>query len=129
MERILKARKRGTKVVVIDHRRTETAARTDAQWIPIRPGTDGALALAMLNVIVTEKLYDERFVADWTTGFEDLQGYLRQYSPQNASEITGVPPEVTATLARELAQAGGQRFSATPAWNIRPARYRTSAPS
>ncbi len=110
MERILKARKRGTKVVVIDHRRTETAARTDAQWIPIRPGTDGALALAMLNVIVTEKLYDERFVADWTTGFEDLQGYLRQYSPQNASEITGVPPEVTATLARELAQAGGAAF-------------------
>jgi len=110
MDRILKARKRGAKVVVIDHRRTETAARTDAQWIPIRPGTDGALALAMLNVIVTEKLYDERFVTDWTTGFQELQAYVRQFSPRKAFEITGVPPEVTVALARDVALAQGAAF-------------------
>ncbi len=110
MERILKARRRGARVVVIDHRRTETAVRSGAQWVPIRPGTDGALALAMLNVVVAEKLYDPRFVQDWTKGFDELVEYVAQYEPAKAARITGVPAEVTRSLARDLAAANGAAF-------------------
>jgi anaerobic selenocysteine-containing dehydrogenase len=110
MERILKAKRRGAKVVVIDHRRTETAVRAGAQWIPIRPGTDGALALAMLNVVTTEKLYDERFVRDWTIGFEDLLSYLKEFTPRRVSELTGIQPEVIRSLAQEIARAEGAAF-------------------
>lgn len=107
MRDILKARRRGARVIVIDHRRTETAVRAEAQWIPIRPGTDGALALAFLNVVLQERLYDAGFAAEWTVGFEELVEYVCRFSPEHASEITGVPPEVIRQTAREIAGAHG----------------------
>ncbi len=110
MDRILKARRRGARVVVIDHRRTETAVRSRAQWIPVRPGTDGALALAMINVVVQEGLCDQRFAREWTTGFEELRAYVRQFSPQKASHITGVQPDVIRAAARDIACAHGAAF-------------------
>ncbi|MGA2614090.1 MAG: molybdopterin-dependent oxidoreductase [Spirochaetia bacterium] len=110
MQRILKARRRGARVMVIDHRRTETAARCDAQWVPVRPGTDGALALAMINVVVEEGLCDEQFAAEWTKGFDELRTYAAQFSPQLASNITGVPPEVIRASAHLIARARGAAF-------------------
>src|SRR5450759_4940181 len=69
---ILKARQRGAEVIAIDPRRAETAVESGAEWVPIRPGTDGALALGMINVLVEEELYDEHFALEWTVGFDDL---------------------------------------------------------
>ncbi|MEN6615245.1 MAG: molybdopterin-dependent oxidoreductase, partial [Syntrophorhabdus sp.] len=107
MRRIMEARDRGARVVVIDPRRTMTAKLADAQWVPVRPGTDGALALAMCNVIIENELYDEDFVANWTNGFEDLARYVQHFRPEVVESITGVPAAVIEDLARSIADARG----------------------
>ncbi len=66
--RIQAAHKRGARIVVIDPRKTAMAKYPNAEWVPIRPGTDGALALGMCNVLIEEELYDERFVKNWVSG-------------------------------------------------------------
>lgn len=99
---IAEAQKRGAKVVVVDPVRTRTA--NAASWhIPIRPGTDGALAMAMMHVIINEGLTDDEYVAEHTVGIEELTERVQQYTPQWASEETGIPVEDIYTLAREYA--------------------------
>ena len=78
-----------------------------AQWLPIRPGTDGALALALCHVIIAEELFDESFVRDWTHGFEDFARYVQHFSPEVVESVTGVPAAASRALARRLAQAHG----------------------
>ncbi len=107
MRRIVAAKNRGAEVVVIDPRRTETVKLTDADWIPIRPGTDGAFALGMCNVLIEEELYDEPFVNDWTVGFEAFSSYVQHYRPEVVETITGVPADTVRSLARRLARARG----------------------
>jgi anaerobic selenocysteine-containing dehydrogenase len=93
-----------SKIVAINPRYSLTAAKSD-QWIPIHPGTDGALALAIANVIISENLYDIDFVSRWTTGFDSYKKLvLSQYSPEIVSKITGIPSEVIQRIAREFAQ-------------------------
>ena len=72
-------------------------------YLRIRPGTDGALALAVMNVIVNEKLYDEAFIEEHTLGFDKLVPHVQQYTPEWAEEITWVPAEETRKLARLFA--------------------------
>ncbi|BBC36561.1 hypothetical protein SGFS_078550 [Streptomyces graminofaciens] len=99
---IAEARKRGATVVVVDPVKTRTAKAAD--WhIPIRPGTDGALALAMMNVIIEEGLTDDDYIADYTVGYEELAERVRKYSPEWAAEETGVPAEDIRKLARAYA--------------------------
>ncbi len=105
--RIIAASQRGAQVVVIDPRRTLTAKIGGAQWIPIRPGTDGALALALCQVLIEEELYDEPLVRDWTHGFGEFAQYVQHYRPEVVEAITGVPADTIRTLAREIAQAHG----------------------
>lgn len=107
LNRIINARKRGARVVVIDPRRTMTAKVTDAEWIAIRPGTDGALALGMCNVIIEEELFDEGFVRQWTRGFEDFAQYVRYFTPESVEKITGVSSGKITSLARQIAEADG----------------------
>jgi cysteine sulfinate desulfinase/cysteine desulfurase-like protein/anaerobic selenocysteine-containing dehydrogenase len=107
MHRLEAARRRGAEVVVIDPRRTETAARTSAEWIPIRPGTDGALALGMIRVLVEEELLDEDFARDWTRGFDELVAYVQHFPPEVVESTTGVPGGTVRRLARRIAEAGG----------------------
>lgn len=107
MHRLETAHQRGADIVVIDPRRTETAFRTNAEWIPIRPGTDGALALGMINILVEEELYDEDFAHNWTRGFADLCSYVQHFPPETVETITGVPAATVRTLARRIAAAGG----------------------
>jgi len=104
---ILAARERGAEVVVIDPRRTETARRTDAEWIPLRPGTDGALALGLIQVLIEEELYDDKFASDWTVGFEELVQLTQHYRPEVVEGITGVPAATVCGLARRIARARG----------------------
>ncbi|GAA4679751.1 molybdopterin-dependent oxidoreductase [Pseudonocardia yuanmonensis] len=99
---VAEAQKRGAKVVVIDPVRHRTAKRAD--WhIPIRPGTDGALALALIHVILAEGLTDAEYVAEHTVGVEELAERVRDCTPEWASEETGIPAEDIRTLAREYA--------------------------
>ena len=103
--------KRGTKLISIDPRFTWAASRAEL-WLQIRPGTDGALALGMLNVIINEKLYDSEFVAKWTHGFDELKKRVQDYPPAKVAEITWVPAEKIVKAARMYAEAspGAIRF-------------------
>jgi anaerobic selenocysteine-containing dehydrogenase len=85
-------KKQGAKLLVVDPRRTELAELADLH-IQIRPGTDCALALSVLNVIISEKLYDEKFVNEWTFGFEKLREHVKKYSPEKVEESTFIPAE------------------------------------
>ena len=89
---ITECMKRGSKLIVVDPRKTWLATRAKT-WLQIRPGTDSALALGMLNVIINEKLYDEEFVRKWTHGFEDLKNRVQEYPPEKVAEITWIPKE------------------------------------
>jgi len=110
MAGIQRARSQGARITVIDHRRSETARTTDARWLAIRPGTDGALALAMIQVIIQENLYDREFVDRWTVGFEELNSYVTRFTPEEAERITRVPAEDIRVAAREIAQAQNACF-------------------
>ncbi len=110
LRRIKRAQKRGARVVVIDHRRSETARATHAEWIGVRPGTDGALALGAIHVLIEEDLYDHSFVDRWTHGFKELRGYARRFSPERVEQITWVPAKTIRALARAIAAARGSSF-------------------
>jgi anaerobic selenocysteine-containing dehydrogenase len=98
--------KKGAKLVVIDPKRIPMADHAD-MYLRIRPGTDGALALAMMNVIIEEDLYDHDFVSKHTFGFDKLVAHIKQYTPQWAEEITWVPANDICKLARSFAQTKG----------------------
>jgi thiosulfate reductase/polysulfide reductase chain A len=91
----------GAKIVVFDPRLSDTAAFAD-EWIPIRPGTDLAAILAMINVLVTENLYDEKFVEENTYGFDRLVEFSKQYTPEWAEKIVDVPAGTLRRIAREF---------------------------
>jgi anaerobic selenocysteine-containing dehydrogenase len=110
MSAIQRARARGARVLVVDPRRTETARATEARWLAVRPGTDGALALAMLQVVIEEELYDREFAERWTTGFEELAAYADRYSLEEAEAITGVPAAEIRQAARDIAGARSACF-------------------
>jgi anaerobic selenocysteine-containing dehydrogenase len=99
---IQEARKRGATLIVIDPARTRTARAAD-EWIPIHPGTDGALALAMMHVIIAEGLHDADYVARYTLGFEQLQARVAEWTPERAAAITGIPAPRIRDLARQYA--------------------------
>ena len=107
LRRILRAKRRGARVVCIDHRYTETAKAAGAQWVGIRPGTDGALALGMLHVLIEEELYDRAFVEQWTVGFDELRTYVQRFTPDEVERITWVPAQTVRELARAIAAANG----------------------
>src|SRR4030043_1115336 len=93
----------GAKLIVIDPRKTAIASRADL-WIQPRPGTDLALALGMLRVMVDEGLYEKTFVENWTRGFPELIDHLQQYSLDRVSEITWVPKEQIIKAAHLFSQ-------------------------
>lgn len=99
-----RAKKNGAKVIVIDPVKTGTSAMAD-QHIRVRPGTDGALALAMIHVIIREGLVDRDYVDNYTVGFEELAEHVAPYTPEFAAQETGIDAEVIRTLAREYATA------------------------
>lgn len=104
---LLRARKRGARIIVIDHRRSQTAKATAAEWIGIRPGADGALALGLIHVLIAEDRYDHDFAANWTLGFAELQAYVQAFSPEVVEHITQVPASTIRELARAIAAARG----------------------
>jgi anaerobic dimethyl sulfoxide reductase subunit A len=109
-QRLLQARKRGAQIVVIDPRRTNTVKRAATWWIPCRLGTDAALMLAVLYVLISENLVDRAFVEAHSSGFDQLEQYVlgndgQAKSPQWAEGICGVPAEEIARFARAYSAA------------------------
>jgi anaerobic selenocysteine-containing dehydrogenase len=99
---IEEARRDGAKLVVIDPYRTRTAACAD--WhLPINPGTDVALALGMMHVIINENLYDADYVARHTVGFNELRAKVQEYAPEKVSQWTGISSTDIQKLARDYA--------------------------
>jgi anaerobic selenocysteine-containing dehydrogenase len=96
---IMMARARGAKIVVVDPRMTATASKANI-WLQLRPGTDAALALSMLNVIINESIYDKEFVRKWCVGFEELKERTQSYCPEKVAEITDVPADDIKCVAR-----------------------------
>jgi anaerobic selenocysteine-containing dehydrogenase len=103
----LRRRRKGAKLVVIDPYRTRTAALAD-EHLAIRPGTDGLLALAMMQVIFREGLEDREYLAVCTSGADELRTHAlrEEHSPARAAEITGIAAETIVQLARAYAAAG-----------------------
>src|SRR5947209_5175041 len=99
---IEEARRKGAKLVVIDPYRTRTAKCAD-WYLPINPGTDAALALAMMHVIINERLFDADYVAKYTLGFEHLCAKVQDYPPERAAQWTGIAAADIVKLAREYA--------------------------
>jgi len=94
----------GTKFITIDPRLTWLGAHSD-YWLDIKPATDMAIALSWLNVITQEELQDKEFIDYWCAYYDDLKEYVAQYTPEWASEVTGVPAEKIAAAARFYANA------------------------
>ncbi len=103
LREILKVKRRGIKVIVIDPLKSYTAEKAD-EWIGIRPGTDGALALGLAHVILTQGVWDSTFVDDWTYGFEEFREYVKGFSPTEVEKITWIKSEKIEKLAGDLSR-------------------------
>jgi anaerobic selenocysteine-containing dehydrogenase len=101
---ITPARKKGARLVVIDPRKTELAHEADL-YAQIRPGTDSALALGLINVIIAEELYDKDFVKNWTVGFDKLAAHVARYRPEEVEKMTWVPADTVRETARLYAKS------------------------
>ncbi|MFQ5442590.1 MAG: molybdopterin-dependent oxidoreductase [Thermodesulfobacteriota bacterium] len=110
---VKRALKSGAVGITVDPRRTETA-RSSRLWLPVRPGTDAALALAMINFIIGEGLYDKEFVSEWTVGFEELKAHVNGFTPEWAGEITTLDPG----LIREAATLYATTKPAVMEWGL-----------
>ncbi|MCC7446451.1 MAG: molybdopterin-dependent oxidoreductase [Anaerolineae bacterium] len=104
----------GAKLIVLDPRFTKTAAKA-TEWLPIKPGTDLAFHLALLNVIIKENLYNHWFVEKYTVGFDELAQSVETNTPEWAAPITEIPAETIRRIAREFAAAAPHAF-AHPNW-------------
>ena len=103
MADITKAKSNGAKLVVVDPRHSETAILAD-DWLPIRPGTDLAFLLAMINVMVKEGLYDREFVRKKTVGLEQLDDEIINYPPEWAEKVCEIPARTIVRITREMAR-------------------------
>jgi anaerobic selenocysteine-containing dehydrogenase len=99
---IAEARRKGARLVVIDPYRTRTAACAD-WYLPINPGSDAALALGMMHVIISDGLHDADYLARYTVGFEQLRDKVQEYPPERVAKWTGIAAADIAKLAREYA--------------------------
>ena len=99
---IVEARRNGARFYTIDPRRNRVGATADRHFF-INPGSDAALALAMMHVIIGESLYDADYVARYTEGFDGLRDRVKPWTPERAAELTGIAPEEIVQLAREYA--------------------------
>ena len=117
VQELAEAIDRGAQLVVVDPRFSVAASKA-RYWLPIKPGTDIALLLAWMNVIITEKRYDADYVAKYATGFDELSKHVADKTPEWAYPITGIPAEKIRQSARLIA-------GARPASLIHPGRHTT----
>jgi thiosulfate reductase/polysulfide reductase chain A len=104
VKKIVEAKDRGAKVVVVDPRHSETAIIAD-EWLPIKPGTDLAFLLGMINVMVKEELVDKEFVKQRTVGFQQLEDEIINYPPEWAERVCEIPAKTIIRITQEIAEA------------------------
>lgn len=121
--KLLAAKERGTKFIVVDPRVTPTVEHIGDLHLQLRPGTDGALALGMMHVLINEGLYDQEFVEKWVHGFAELKEYVREFTPEKTAEITGVP----ADKIRQAVRMFGTHKPATWVGSASPTTHSSNA--
>jgi anaerobic selenocysteine-containing dehydrogenase len=104
MKRLLRAKREGIRFFVADPRKTPTVRALDAAHLALRPGTDGALALGMINTVLADHLWDKEFVDEWVHGFDELRSYAQEFPPERVSSITGIPARIIKAAARAFAE-------------------------
>ena len=109
-ERLKTASEEGAEIVVIDPRKTKSAELEGAEWIPIRPGSDGALALGLSHILIRDGIYDKEFVENWTVGFEEFSEYVKEFPPSRVAELTGIDEDAIEDLAERIAEADGASY-------------------
>lgn len=109
-ERIKTAAQEGAEIIVIDPRRTRAAQLAGSEWLPIRPGSDGALALGLSHVLIRDNLYDKEFAQNWTLGFDEFADYVKAFTPDYVSALTGIDAKRIETLAERIAEAEGASY-------------------
>ncbi|MFI6443619.1 molybdopterin-dependent oxidoreductase [Kitasatospora sp. NPDC050543] len=102
--RLLSAVRGGTRMIVVDPRRTQLAGRAE-HFLQVRPGGDAALALAMIQVVIEAGAWDKEFVEQYTVGFEDLAAHVSEYTPEAVEHLTGVPAAQVRAAALAYAAA------------------------
>ena len=117
MQDFVSAQSRGAKVIVVDPRFSTAGARAD-HWLPIKPGTDTALLLAWINVIITEGRYDQAYIEEWANGIDELAAHVAEFTPEWAAPIT----DLSAEQIRETARVMSERL---PQAVIMPGRHTT----
>jgi len=108
---------RGMKLIVVDPRRTRIASMADIH-LQLRPGTDGALALGMMNVIINQGLYDKDFIDNWSNGFDKFSEYVQIFTPEHVSEITWVPADKITEAATLFASNTPTKIHTSPGSTI-----------
>jgi thiosulfate reductase/polysulfide reductase chain A len=108
----------GAKSVYVDPRFTITASKSE-EWLAIRPTTDHAFLLALINVVIEEKLYDEAFIADYAIGLDELKARTAKYTPEWQADITDIPPDTVRRIAREMGEAAPSVLVYSPRRNTR----------
>ncbi len=121
---IRRAQAGGAKLIVLDPRKSENAEVADI-WLPLKAGSDAAMCLGWLKVIIDEGLYDKDFIAQWAVGFEDLKKRVDEYPLERVAQLTGCEPEAIAEAARLYATAGPSVIPWTPMTDMQ--RNSTSA--
>jgi len=109
-ERLKTASEEGAEIIVIDPRKTKAAELEGSEWITIRPGSDGALALGLSHILIRDELYDAEFVEDWTLGFDEFAEYVKDFTPEYVSAVTGIDEDLIEDLAERIADAEGASY-------------------
>ncbi len=99
----MRGRAKGAKMVYVDPFYNQTASKSD-EWIPIRPGTDGALALSLGHVLIKKNLINKAFIEEWCTGFDEYAAYVSDKTPEWAQEITSIPAATIERIATEIGE-------------------------
>ncbi|ANB75600.1 dehydrogenase [Paraburkholderia phytofirmans OLGA172] len=110
---VRRAQQRGAKLIVLDPRKSENAEQADL-WLPLKPGSDAAMCLGWLKVILDEELYDKEFVAKWTVGFDALRERVNEFPLERVAALTGVPVALIQQAARMYATSGPAVIPWTP---------------
>lgn len=109
-ERLKTAAQEGAEIIVIDPRKTKSAELPGSEWIQIRPGSDGALALGLCHILIRDGIYDKAFVEQWAVGFEAFEAYVQTFTPAHVSDLTGIPEDVVEDLAERIVDAEGASY-------------------
>lgn len=109
-QRLKRASAEGADIIVIDPRKTRAAMLDDSEWIPIRPGSDGALALGLAHILIRDELFDAEFVEKWTHGFTEFADYVREFTPEYVSSLTGIDANRIEQLAEQIVDAEGASY-------------------